>query len=75
MIVGRGASSVNVSKHYRIVGVHDKYYNKWFMYKLTIKKWKKDYKFNLKARMQDINTVQEYEDVNFHDPFYKKGIC
>ena len=73
LIVGRGASSVTVAKHYRVVDIHGKYYNKWFMSKVTSKKWKKDYKFKLKARIQEINAVQEYEDVDLHDTFYKKG--
>ena len=51
LIVGRGASSVTVEKHFRVLDVHDKYYNKWFMYKLPIRKWKKDSKFKLKANM------------------------
>ena len=43
------------------------------MSKVTINKWKKDYKYKLKAQMQEINAVQEYEDVDLHDIFYKKG--
>ena len=43
------------------------------MSKVPSKKWKKDYKFKLKARMQEINAVQEYEDVDLPDTFYKKG--
>ena len=60
VIVGRGASSVTVAEHYRVVDVHDKYYNKWFMSRLPSKIWKKDYKFKLKYCIQDINVVQEY---------------
>ena len=73
VIIGWEASSVTVTKHYLVVDVHDKYYNKWFMSKVTSKKWKKDSKFKLKARMQEINAVQEYEDVELCDTFYKKG--
>ena len=73
VIVGRGASSVTVAKKFRVVDVHGKYYNKWFMYKVPSKKWNKDYTFKLKARMQEINAVQEYEDVDLHGTFYKKG--
>ena len=69
VIVGWGASSVTVAEHYRVVDVHDKYYNKWFMSRLTSNKWKKDSKFKLKDCMQDINAVQEYEDVNLHKTF------
>ena len=53
--------------------VHDKYYNKWFMSKLPSKKWKKESKFKLKSRMQEINAVQEYEYVDLHYTFYKMG--
>ena len=73
VIVGRGASSDTVKKHYRVVDVHKKYDNKWFMYKVPSKKLKKDSKFKLKSHMQEINAVQEYEDVDLHDTFYKKG--
>ena len=31
--VRRGRDSVKVSKQYRVVDIHDKYYNKWFMAK------------------------------------------
>ena len=37
-----GASSVTVAKHYRVIDVHNKYYNKWFMSKVPSKKWNKD---------------------------------
>ena len=75
VIIGWGASSVTVVKHYCVVDVHDKYYNKWFMSKLPGKKWNKDSKFKLKACIQEINAVQEYADVYLHNTFYKKGIC
>ena len=73
-IVGRGASSVTVVKHYRVLDIHDRYNKKWFTSKVPIKKWKKESKFKLKARMQDINAVQEYEDVDLHDTLYKKDL-
>ena len=69
VIVGQGASSATVEKYYRVVDVHNKYYNKWFMSKVLSKKWKKNPKFKLKARMKDINAVQEYEDVDLNDKF------
>ena len=43
------------------------------MSKVPSKKWKKDSKFKLKARMQEINMVQEYEDVDLHHAVYEKG--
>ena len=58
MIVGKGASSVTVAKHYRVVDVHEKYYNKWFMSRLTSNECKKDSKLKLKYRMQEINKVK-----------------
>ena len=60
-------------KHYRVVYVQDKYYNKWFMSKVPSKKWNKESNFKLKYRMLEINAVQEYEDVDQHEKFYKKG--
>ena len=73
VIVGQWASSVTVAKHYHVVNVHDKYYNKWFMSKVPSKKWNKDSKLKLKSRTHEINEVQEYEDVDLHDTFYKNG--
>ena len=73
MIVGRGGSSVTVAKHYRVVDVHDKYYNKWFISKVPSNKWKKESKFKLKACMQQINVVQQFEDIDLHDTFYQNG--
>ena len=35
--VGRGHSSVKVSKQYRVNDIHDKYYNKWFIAKVPQK--------------------------------------
>ena len=58
VIVGQEESSVTVKKHYLVVDVYKKYYNKWFMSKVPSKKWKKDFKFKFKARMQEINPVQ-----------------
>ena len=43
------------------------------MYKVPSKKRKKESKFKLKARMQEINSVQEYEDVDLHDKLKKNG--
>ena len=41
------------------------------MSKVPIQEWKKDSKFKLKARMQEVNAIEEYEDVRLHDTFYK----
>ena len=72
--IGRGARSVTVAKQYRVVDVHNKYYNKLFMSKVPGKKWKKGEKFKLKVRIQEINAVQEREDVDLHHTFYNKGV-
>ena len=72
-IVGQGASSVTVAKNDRVVDVHNKYYNNWFMPKVPSNKWKKDSKFKLKYCMQEINAVQEYGYFDLHVTFYKKG--
>ena len=70
--IGRGARKLTYPKQYRVLDIHDKYYNKWFMSKDTSKKWKKDAKFKLKVRMQQVNAVQEYEDVGLEDERYEK---
>ena len=71
--VGCGASRITMAKPYLVVDVHDKFYNKWFMSKSPVKKWKEYSKFKLKACMQEANAIQEYEDVKLHDTLYKKG--
>ena len=35
--VGEGASRVAIKKYYRVIDIHDKYYNKWFMSKKACK--------------------------------------
>ena len=61
-------------QQYRVLDIHDKYYNKWFMSKETSKKWKRDAKFKLKVRMQEVNAIQEYEDVSLGDERYEKSM-
>ena len=39
--VGRGALGITMAKPYRVVDVHEKFYNKWFMSKAPVKKWRK----------------------------------
>ena len=57
--VGRERDSVKVSKQYRVVDIHDKYYTKWFMTKNPQKIFGKDSKYKLKVRMQEVSAVQE----------------
>ena len=70
--VGRGARKMTFLKQYRVLDIHDKYYNKWFMSKETSKKWKRAAKFKLKVRMQEVNAIQEYEDDSLGDERYEK---
>ena len=71
--VGRGRSSVKVSKLYRVIDIHDKYYNKWFMAKVPQKIFGKDSKYKLKVRMQEVSAVQEYSDVDLDDGRHKRA--
>ena len=52
--VGHGRGSVKVSKQYRVVDIHDKYYNKWFMAKNPQQFFGKDSKYKLKICMQEV---------------------
>ena len=71
--VGRGRDSVKVTKQYRVVDIHDKYYNKWFMAKNPQKIFGKDSKYKLKVRMQEVSAVQEYSDVDLDDGRHKRA--
>ena len=63
--IGRGASATNVVCHFRVMEVYEKYYNKWFMSTVPVKKWKKEPKpYKVKVRMLDKNAVNEYCDVD-----------
>ena len=74
--VGRGRDSVKVTKQYRVVDIHDKYYNKWFMAKNPQKIFGKDSKYKLKVRMQEVSAVQEYSDVDLDNGRHKRAdIC
>ena len=42
VVVGRGRSSAKVLKQYRVIGIHGKYNNKWFMPKVPQKIFGKD---------------------------------
>jgi len=63
--IGRGASATNVACHFRVMEVYEKYYNKWFMSTVPVKKWKKEPKpYKVKVRMLKKNAVNEYCDVD-----------
>ena len=49
--VGRGRSSVKVSKQYRVTDIHGNYYNKWLTAKVPQKIFEKDSKYRLKVHM------------------------
>ena len=71
--VGRGSSSVKVLEQYRVLDIHDKYYNKWFMAKVLQKVFGKDFKHKLTVRMQEVGAVQECSDGNLDDSTYKRA--
>ena len=74
--VGEGASRVAIKKYYRVIDIHDKYYNKWFMSKKACKVWEKDSKYKLKVRMQEVDAVGKYRDVDlYHETYEKKDVC
>ena len=57
---GQKSSSVKVLKQYRVLDIHNKYYNKWSMAKVPQKVLGKDSKYKLKIHMQEVSAVQEY---------------
>jgi len=79
--VGSGRGAQKVDKPYRVIGLYDKSYNKWYMTGEK-KKWalamkevdKKRYK--LAIRMLKDGVLQDYDDVALTDGLYKrKDIC
>ena len=71
--VGRGCSSVKVSKQYRVTDIHGNYYNKWLAAKVPQKIFGKGFKYKLKVRMQEVSAVQEYSDVDLNDGRHKRA--
>lgn len=71
---GRGAATSIVSKHYRVVTIYDKYYNKWLIAKESVKKWKEESTtFKLGIRMLNKDILDEYSDVELVDhDLYKR---
>ena len=64
---------MKVLKQYRLLDIHDKYYNEWFMAKILKKVLRKDFKYKLKVRMQEVSVVQEYRDFDLDDSTYKRA--
>ena len=58
---------------YRVIDIHDKYYNTWLMAKVPQQIFSKDSKYKLKVRMQIISAVQEYADVDRNNGSYKRS--
>ena len=71
--VGRGSSSVKVLKQYRVLDIHNKYYNKWSMAKVPQKVLGKDSKHKLEVHMQEVSAVQEYRDFDLVDSTSKRA--
>ena len=55
-----------------MLDIHDKYYSKWFMSKVSQKIFGKNSRYKLKVRMQEVSAVQEYRDIDLDDNTYKK---
>ena len=53
-----------------MLDIHGKYYNKLFMAKVLQKVFGKDSKYKLKVRMQEVNAVRDYRDVDLGENTY-----
>ena len=82
----KNIAKVNMQAKYRMIGVYDKSYNKWFMAKENKKHWmslsqqeRKKYKVAIRM-VEDVDTESlsenDCQDVSFHDARFKQGdIC
>ena len=82
----KNIAKVSMQAKYRVIGVYDKSYNKWFMAKENKKHWmslsqqeRKKYKVAIRM-VEDLGTESlsenDCEDVSFHDARFKQGdIC
>jgi hypothetical protein len=82
----KNIAKVSMRAKYRVIGVYDKSYNKWFMAKENKKHWmslshqeRKKYKVAIRM-VEDVDTESlsenDCEDVPFHDARFKQGdIC
>ena len=64
---------MKVLKQHCVVDIHDKYHNKWSMSKIPQKIFRKDSKYKLKVRMQEVRSIQEYNDVDLDDSTYERA--
>ena len=59
--LGRGATAANIQCNFRVMEIYEKHYNKWFMSKKPVKRWKKEPKaYKLEVRMLDKNALNEF---------------
>ena len=74
---GVGAGTIVVQRHFRVLEISEKYYNKWFVSPAAAKKWKNEKKpFKISVRMLKLNTVGEYSDEEMYGTgFHKDEIC
>ena len=78
---GNGRNSPMIMKNFRVLGLYDKYYNKWFMTGEK-KAWteamtdEKKKKYKMAVRMMEEGTYEEYDDVALDDNTYNlKDVC
>merc|ERR1712087_415934 len=66
--VGRGATATEFEYPFRVLGIYEKYYNKWYLGKVPEKLWprneqeKDEKKYKLDIRMLDKDAVNECAD-------------
>ena len=79
--VGRGAAATEFEYPFRVLGIYEKYYNKWYLGKVPKKLWprneqeKDEKKYKLDIRMLDKDAVNECADVPmYHADFTKKNV-
>ena len=79
--LGRGKNSPKTTVEYRVLGLYDKYYNKWFMTG-EAKGWEPlmaavdKKKYRLAILMIEDGRVEKYDDVELDDARYNlKDIC
>ncbi len=72
--IGSGSGAATVQRHFRVLEIFEKYYNKWFVSKESTKKFRKEAKsYKVLARMLEVNEyVHEYSDVEMYDDTFNK---
>ena len=79
--VGRGAAATEFDYPFRVLGIYDKYYNKWYLGEEPWKLWprndqdKEERRYKLDVRMLDKDALDECDDVPlYHADFKKKDV-